>query len=256
MKKIFLSLIALALLATCTQESKQKLNIATAANMQFAMKELVQSFTLDTGIECEIIIGSSGKLTAQIHQGAPFDILVSADMKYPTKLYKEGLALEKPQIYAYGTLVLWTMKEAINLPVFSDCIPLLTSDAVKHLAVANPKTAPYGRASMEILDHYNLFERVEHKLVYGESIAQTNQFITTQAADLGFTSKSVVLHSGLQNQGKWIEIPIDLYTPISQGIILVKHAESRLSQAQKFRDFLFSPKGKEILNNFGYVVTF
>ena len=235
--------------------------------MQFAIKALTKSFSLETGIECETILGSSGKLTAQIQQGAPFDIFVSADMKYPVELHGRGMTIGQPKVYAYGSLVLWTTRlnkfptcalnphspqQPNNFPTCLDS--LLSSKTIHHIAIANPKTAPYGLAAVEVLRHYNLFEKVQDKLVYGESIAQTNQFINTQAAELGFTSKSIVLSPGLLNKGIWIDLPSDIHTPITQGIVLLKHAKKRLPQAQKFNDFLFSPKGKEILNNFGYQV--
>lgn len=242
------------LFTTCHQENRQKLTIATAANMQFAMEALSTSFTTETGIECETIIGSSGKLTAQIKQGAPFDVFISADMKYPTVLYNSGMTTDAPKIYAYGNLVLWTTIPDIPFHNFANCISLLASDTIHHIALANPKTAPYGVAAIEVLKHYKLFEKVESKLVFGESIAQTNQFITTQAAEVGFTAKSVALSPKIKNIGQWVAIESDIYTPIAQGVVILKQAENRLPQSKKFYNFLFSAKAKEILDNFGYDV--
>lgn len=215
--------------------------------MQFVMVELIENFTKKTGIECETIISSSGKLTAQITEGAPFDIIVSADMKYPLKLFKNGLTITKPQIYAYGKLVLWSMNNDIE-----PSIEILTKSEITHIALANPKTAPYGLASIDVLKHYHILDSIQHKLVYGESISQTNQFITSKAAEIGFTSKSVVMST--KTKGKWIGINSELHTPIAQGIALLKNRNNHSKEAKLFYDFMFSTKGKEILNKFGYSV--
>ena len=247
---LFLITLAIACLG-CGKENRTKLTIAVAANMQFAMEELKQAFVEDTGIACETIIGSSGKLTAQIREGAPFDVFISADMKYPTELFKWQLTLEDPEIYAYGKLVLWSMVDNLK-----PSIDLLTKDVISHIALANPKTAPYGAAAVEVLKRYKIWEDVKSKLVYGESIAQTNQFITSKAAEIGFTAKSVVLSPAMQHQGKWYELDQDIYPPIAQGIVLLRQRKSHHTDARKFRDFLFSIKGKNILNKFGYSTSF
>lgn len=215
--------------------------------MQFAIHELVEDFSKTTGIECEIIISSSGKLTAQIHEGAPFDVFVSANLKYPNDLFEKGLTLEKPKIYAYGKLVLWTMKNDLQ-----PSIQLLESSEIKHIALANPKTAPYGNASVEVLNHYKVFQKLSSKFVYGESIAQVNQFVNSQVADLGFTSKSIVLSPKMIGKGKWIEIDDSIYSPIAQGIVCIKNDAEKEKLALSFSKFLFSKKGKKILNTFGY----
>ncbi len=215
--------------------------------MQFAINELVDNFSKTSGIECEIIISSSGKLTAQINEGAPFDVFVSANMKYPNDLFEKGLTLGEPKIYAYGKLVMWSMKKE-----FTPSIQLLENDKVKHVAVANPKTAPYGNAAIEVLRHYDFFEELQSKLVYGESIAQVNQFVNSQAAEIGFTSKSVVLSPKMIDKGNWVEIDESIYSPIAQGIVCLKNDPAKKNIALKFSDFIFSKKGKEILNTFGY----
>ena len=246
--RLLLFFIALTMVFLgCGKEDHTKLTVAAAANMQFAMEELTRAFLEDTDIECETIISSSGKLTAQIKEGAPFDIFVSADMKYPNDLFENGFTTGEPDIYGYGKLVLWSMYEGV-----APTIDLLTSEKISHIALANPKIAPYGVAAREVLKHHGIWERVQDKLVYGESIAQTNQFITSKAAEMGFTAKSVVLSPALNSKGRWRELNPDTYTPIAQGIVLLKGRESQQAKAQKFRDFLFSAKGKKILNKFGY----
>jgi len=237
----------LLLIFSCENKNSPKLRIATSANMHFAINELVKKFTRLEGIECEVIVGSSGRLTAQINEGAPFDVFVSANMKYPNDLYKKGLTKEKPKVYAHGKLVLWTLK--------NDIIPslkLLENIEIKHIALANPKIAPYGNASIQVLNHYEILKSLNSKLVYGESIAQVNQFISSQVADLGFTSKSVVLSPKMVDKGKWIEIDQSIYSPIEQGIVCLNNNSLKERLALKFSDFIFSKKGKEILNTFGY----
>ena len=238
-------------LASCGNGSgetdQKKITIATAANMQFAMEELIKVFTEKTGIECDLVIGSSGKLTAQISEGAPYDIFVSANMKYPNEIFKKGLAVSEPSVYAYGKLVLWTTNDGIE-----PSLGILSSNKIEHIALANPKTAPYGIAAEEVLKKNDLLEVLGDKFVYGESISQTNQFITSGSANIGFTAKSVVLSPQMIDEGKWIEISDSLYSPIDQGIVLIKRDEGDLESAKEFKDFLFSEDAQEILIKFGY----
>ena len=227
------------------------LTVAVAANVQYTFAELKTEFEKETGIMVKPVIGSSGKFTAQIENGAPFDVFLSADMSYPQTLEQEGLAYNTTKTYAYGTLVLWTMNN-IDL---SKNIAILGDDNVRKIAIASPNTAPYGRQAVNAFKHFNLYKQVQKKLVYGESIAQANQFIATKAADIGITAKSVVLAPNMKDQGKWIEIDKGAYEPIAQGAVILKAAENgHLPDAQKFFDFLFSAKAKEIFKKYGYVL--
>lgn len=240
--------------SNATGDKTMKITIATAANMQFAMKELTQAFTDTSGIECDIVIGSSGNLTAQISEGAPYDVFVAANMKYPNTLYDKGMAEKPPAIYASGRLVLWTIMDDRS-PTLGE----LTTDRIKHIAIANPKLAPYGAAAIEVLQHHNLLEKIRPKLVYGESIAQTNQFITSASAEVGFTAMSVVLSPQMKDKGKWTALAPDTYAPIDQGAIIIKKENSDQKRNSsngpgQFFEFLFSSKAKEILKDFGYLV--
>ena len=229
----------------CSDKRNENLIIATAANVQFAMEEIVKSFKEETGIQCEIILGSSGQLSAQIKSGAPYDVFVSANMKYPQDIFENNLAIRKPSIYAYGVLVLWTHRTSIS-------IRDLVSNSIQKIAIANPTTAPYGKAAVDALKKSDLLDRVNEKLVYGESISQVNQFILSNAVDAGFTSKSVVVSRELENTGKWIAIDQDLYNPIEQGIVVIKGDHEK--EATQFFDFMFSEKGRNILLANGYRV--
>jgi len=236
---------------SCKEETSEKITIATAANMQYAVKEIAVTFTKETGIECQTIIGSSGKLTAQIIEGAPFDVFISADTKYPDNLYSKGFTTTKPEIYGYGKLILWTLKDDI-IP----SIEILFTNKIQHIASANPKTAPYGIATEEVLTYYSIFKEVKPKLVFGESVAQTNQFITSKVAEIGFTAKSVVLTPVLKEKGSYIEIDQAAYTPIAQSAVILKNASENYINSEKFFNFLYSKKGKEILEKHGYTVNY
>ena len=241
--------ISIGFFYSCNTEKKDSLRIAVASNLQFVMTELVQEFSENTGIDCEVIVGSSGKLTAQIIEGAPFDLLLSADVKYPNELYDKGFATDQPKVYAYGNLILWTVVEGLSPDLDS-----LASERIKYIAVGNPKTAPYGVAALQVLNNTGVFNSVNDKIVYGESVSQTNQFILSQAADLGFTSKSVVLSPQMINKGSWKEIDKELYEPMAQAMVVLKNRKEYTIKAIQFKDFILSAKGKKILHKFGYNV--
>src|SRR5665213_3535065 len=138
------------------EKEKPTLNIAVAANMRFAMQEISKAFTNKTGIVCNLVISSSGKLMAQIKEGAPYDLFISADMKYPNELFKAGFASAQPKIYAYGKLVMWSMINGLK-PSFD----MLKNSKIIHIAIADPKTAPYGEAATEALKHYGIYESIK-----------------------------------------------------------------------------------------------
>ena len=235
---------------SATQNTQPTLTIATAANAQFAIREIAQLFEDQSNIPVDLIIGSSGKLTAQIQQGAPFDILVSADMKYPQRLHKEGYTKKSPSVYANGKLVLWTT--LLDLEVDTK-LAFMESASIRKIAIANPKNAPYGEEAIRVLEHYNLYNKVQHKLVYGESIAQTTQFIATQNCEVGITAKSIVTSSQLANQGKWIEIPSDAYQPIQQGVVITNYGNKHhATSVEQFFTYLFSKEAKLIFEKYGY----
>ena len=229
------------------EDKSSKLVIATAANMQFAMEALTQKFTEKTHIICELATSSSGKLTAQIKEGAPYDLFVSANMKYPQELFSHGYAKSAPKIYAYGQLVLWT-----TIADLEPSIDVLTQEHINHIALANPKSAPYGSAAIEVLQHYNITPQVEQKLVYGESIAQTNQFMMSKSAEIGFTAMAVVRSPKIKGVGKWKILDSDFHSPIAQGAILIKNEQESNTAAEQFYNFLFSDSAIEILKAYGY----
>jgi molybdate transport system substrate-binding protein len=227
----------------------QKLRIAVAANAQFVSRILTQEFKKQSGIDAELIVSSSGKLTTQIEQGAPYDVFLSADMKYPQELYSKQLTTAKPEIYAYGTLIMWS-KKGIDL---SKGLNSLTNTSVKKIAIANKALAPYGEAAEQALQRTNLLARLKTKLVYGESIAQVNQYLLIGVADVAFTAKSVVFDADQKNNGNWKEVDPKLYKPIAQGVVVLKSSKAEnLKHAIQFYKFLFSAKAKHIFKQYGY----
>ena len=228
--KLFGLICSIIILSCCTQKT-EPLRIATAANMQFAMKKLVEEFEELHQIETEIILSSSGKLTAQIEAGAPFDLFFSADTKYPERLASLGLC-DNPIIYAYGQLAYWENTERAN----------------QVYAMANPKTAPYGQATQEYLSH---LAGPRKEMVYGESISQVNQFLLSGAVDGGYTSLSSVLSNRLADEGKWVLIPDSLHSKIAQALVIVGSSK-KTNDAQSFVDFVQSKRGQEILKQNGY----
>jgi molybdate transport system substrate-binding protein len=254
MKKFILIVSFLAAFLDVWVANAQKgVTVAIAANMQFAMKEIKADFEQQTGIAVSLVTESSGKLSAQIMEGAPYDVFVSADMKYPEDLYKKGFAVGGPRPYATGLLVLWTAGAEIK-PTAD--LNVLYSTAVKKIAVANPKTAPYGVAAEEALKYYHAYDRVKDKLVYGESIGQTQQFIATQAADIGFIAKSQVLAGEMKGKGRWVDIDPKAYQHITQGAVILKHGEQTNEEyAQRFYTFLYSATAKTVFKKYGYIVS-
>lgn len=243
--KLSLYLFAALLITGCKQKVSD-LTIATAANVQPAMQEITDLFSSETGITCHITAGASGNLTTQISQGAPFDLFVSADTGYPLKLHDQGLTDGTPRVYAYGSLVLWTIHD--KTPAIKD----LTSPSIHHIAIANPNTAPYGLAAREVLKYFGLYDSVKGKLVYGQSISQTNQFILSGAADDGFTSLSTVLSDELKSTGHWSTIESAAYAPIAQAAVVLKGGQAPDKVKQQFLDFLVSKEASSIFVKFGY----
>ena len=225
--------------------------VAVAANMQYAMEDLSIVFEKKYGIKVEISSASSGVLTTQIKQGAPFDLFISANMRYPNLLFQENLTVDTPEVYAHGSLVLWTMK-GVDI---SKGLACLLEDNVKKIAIANNETAPYGIAAFEALKNKGYLDSISSKLIYGESVGQVNQYIMSKSVDIGLTSKSVLFSPKIKGKGHYIEIDTSLYKPIYQGIVMLMNAkEKNLKNAELFYNFMFSVEAKEVLTKYGYEI--
>jgi molybdate transport system substrate-binding protein len=228
----------------------QPVRVAVAANAQFVLKALKADFQKATGIDLEIISGSSGKLTAQIKNGAPYDIFLSADMAMPQNLHQAGFSLTKPKVYALGSLIVCSSAN-LNLKNWPN---LLSQPSIAKIALANPALAPYGKATEAVLRHYKLWEALQTKLVLGESIAQVNTYVTTGAVKLGFTTEALIYEKHNKNLN-WVRVNENLYPPIQQGVVMLKHAQkANLKAAQKFYQYLYSPAAQELFRQNGYQV--
>lgn len=228
------------------------INLALSANVSYAIEAIKKEFSLlHPDIEVKVIVGSSGKLTAQINNGAPYDVFMSANMKYPEALYESAKAITKPRVYAQGSLAYMSVKKRD----FSQGLHLLESETIKRIAVANPKTAPYGKASFEALSSAGLLSKVKRKIVYGESAAQTLSY-TMSAVDIGFVAKSSLYSPKLKRfkEGEnWAEVDVKLYTPIKQGVVLLSHAREN-QDAKVFYEFILSKKAQKIFLEYGYKI--
>jgi molybdate transport system substrate-binding protein len=244
-------LIAIILLSHTILVSSE-IRVAVAANVSYAIHPLIKEFNkTHPTTKVHVILGSSGKLFAQISHGAPYDLFMSANMKYPNRLYEDNLTTDKPIIYAQGALALLSSK-ASN---FDAGLNILTEKNIKKIAVANPKTAPYGVATQEALQHAKLYDTIKEKFVYGESISQTVTYAIS-AADIGIVAKSSLFAPQMSAYTKgihWVDVDEALYTPIDQGMVLLKKSE-RKDEAKAFYDFMQSKKAKKILTSFGYKV--
>lgn len=223
----------------------QDLKIA-AANLTRTLKALVKEFQKEHPKDAiSISFNSSGKLYAQIIQNAPFDLFISADIARPKKIYDEKITPFKEEVYAKGVLVLWSENLKIN------SLEILKDPKIKRIAMANPKLAPYGKASMEVLDYLKLTPTLKPKIVYGASISQAHQFVATKNAQIGFGALSLIDKKD-KNLSYFI-IDKALYSPIEQALIATKNGANN-PLAKVFKDFLFSPKARAIFKEYGYIV--
>ena len=250
-KIIILTFIYIGAIYACTSNGadstkKAELNIAVAANMQFAMDSLVQIFEKDHGINCEVSANSSGMLTAQIEKGAPFDLFVSANLRYPNILKEKGYA-DAPVVYAQGSLILVYRKGK-----YRDIDDVWKSKSVTRIGIAQDKTAPYGMAARDYLKKRGIEYKISKKLVIGESVGQVNQYIQTGVVDAAFTSYSYMAKFP---NAKFLEVDDQSYDPIHQGAVILKHGkENHMESSKAFMDFLLSEKAGRILEHFGYKV--
>jgi molybdate transport system substrate-binding protein len=219
------------------------LRIAAAADLEPVLPPILDQFRQATGIQAEATFQASAVLTTQIQNGAPFDLFLSADTGYPKRLIDAGLAdaagtadSSTPIIYAKGTLVLWTRKDA-HLPPPS--LELLRSPELKRLAIANPERAPYGRAAVAALTNLKLYDALKPRLVTAENIAQTAQFVDSGNADAGLISLTSAMTARLSASGSYFVIPRDLYPPIEQGVVIITNTKQR-AEAHKLLDYLLS----------------
>jgi len=225
----------------------QNLKVAAAANLQPVIKILQSDFKQKTGITIEPIVSSSGNIATQIKNGAPYDVFLSADTEFPEKLFKEGFTTKKPVIYARGSLVICSNQDI----GFENWERVLLTGRIKKIAIANPATAPYGRAAAEVLKRKGILDNIQSKIVTGESISQVNTYITTGVADIGFTTQALVKDPKNKTKLYWQVIDPQYYAPIEQAMVLLKRSANN-PDAEKFYQYILSPAAKAIFKEYGY----
>lgn len=231
---------------------EREIRVAAAADLKFTMSELAQQFERNSQTKVSVTYGSSGNFFAQIQNGAPFDLFLSADIEYPRKLEASGFA-EPGTLYEYavGRIVIWAPRQTPT-DLKNQGWNALLSLAVQRIAIANPEHAPYGRAAVAAMQKAGVYEQVKFRLVYGENISQAAQFVQSGNAQIGIIAKSLALSPEMKNGEIW-EIPADMHPPIEQAAIVLKNAKNKQG-AQKFLDFLKSESGRRVLEKHGFVV--
>ena len=240
---------AVAWLAATTTAAPT-LSVAAAADLQAALPAIAARFEQDTGGKVALTFGSSGNFFTQIQNGAPFDVLLSADVDYPRRLEHTGQA-EPGSLYRYATgrIVLWTRNDS-GIDVRKG-LAALAHPQVRRIAIANPDHAPYGRAAVAALRHEHLYEQVEHKLVRGENISQTAQFVESGNADAGIVALSLALAPAMKSAGTFVEIPESFYPALDQAAVVVA-ASKQKATAHEFVRFLAAAESVRILETFGF----
>ena len=213
--------------------------IAAASNLTYVMPEIVKEFNKKyPDVKVKFILSSSGKLTAQILKGAPYDIFLSADMKYPSFLYSKGKGIYKPRIYAKGKIILISFNE----------MPSLKKLENKTIAISKPQTTPYGKAAVEVFKNLGIYNKIKNHLVYAQSVASVLSYVRS-GADVGVVNKSLIYSNKIKRLNFYYkDINSSLYSPINQGILLLSHKNS----AKEFYNFLLSKDAKRIFKKFGY----
>ncbi len=249
MKSITSLLLGCSLLFAATVHA-EKITIAAAADLKFAMDEIVTSFkSTNPTEEIVVVYGSSGTFNTQIQNGAPFDLFFSADINFPRALIKAGLAAGDVKPYAVGRIVLWSAsQDATKMTLAS-----LTDSKIMRIAIANPKHAPYGKRAEEALRASGLWDRLESKFVYGENIAQTAQFVQTGNAQVGIIALSLAMNPELSKKGGYWLIPDSLHAPLEQGFVITKQAAGK-SLAKRFADYMNSKSARAVMTKYGFVL--
>lgn len=245
-RRLFASVAAsLALAAAGRAET---ITVAAAADLKFAMDEIVTAFeSAHAGDRIEVVYGSSGKFHTQIQQGAPYDLFFSADIDLARQLAANGFAASGVERYAIGRLVLWSA----TLDATRMTLATLLDPAITRVAIANPQHAPYGRRAEEALRASGLWEKVEPKLVFGENIAQAAQFVESGSAQVGILALSLAIAPQLAARGGYSLVPDALHTPLDQGFVLTRRSAGN-PLARRFADFVRGAAGRAAMARYGF----
>jgi molybdate transport system substrate-binding protein len=230
----------------------QDITVAAAADLQFAMQDIAARFQKETGRTVKLIYGSSGNFFEQIQNGAPFDLLFSANLDYAKRLETAGLT-EPGSYYQYakGKIVLWVPNESkLDL---SSGVRVLLDPSVKKIAIANPQHAPYGQAAVAAMQKEMVYDKVKDKLVLGENISQTASFVASGSADAGIIALSLALSPNIKDKGRYVEIPNSDYPPIEQACVILNSSKNKDS-AKRFVAFIQTAAIADVLRNYGFDV--
>jgi len=246
-------LLALLLLLIGTFATAQGIVVAAAADMSGALPQLVETYTKKTGQTVKVTLGSSGNLTNQIRNGAPFDVFFSADEEYPQQLIAEGLA-SKDTLYRYavGRLVLWVPGDS-PLDLSKVGMKALLDPSVKKISIANPATAPYGRAAEAALRHFGIYNQVSSRLVLGENVSQAAQFVESGNAQAGLIALSHALAPAMKDKGRYWTVPLDVYPTLNQAAVVLSRSKQQ-EAARRFLEFVRSPEASSLLSSYGFSV--
>lgn len=228
-----------------------ELTIAAAADLQFAMHALIQGFERKNGTQAKLVLGSSGNLTTEIEHGAPFDLFFSADVAHPEQLVKNGMAAPGSFVrYAVGRLVVYLPPDS-PLDLKRQGLAALKNPAVRKIAIANPRFAPYGQAAVAALRHAGLYETLDPRIVMGEDVSQTTQFVVSGNAQAALTALSLMLAPGQKPPGRYWLVPLEDYPPLDQAAVIVNRS-SQKPLARAFLAFVKTPEGQAILSRYGF----
>lgn len=243
---IILTSVNLAGTVTTPAQAEQAL-VAVAANFVPPFREVAMEFEKSTGHTLRVASGSSGNFYAQIKNGAPFDVFVSADTERPKLLEEDGLGVKDSRVtYAVGRLALWSLT-----PSLVKGADTLNSQHFKHLAIANPKTSPYGAAAMQAMQKLGVWDNLQPRIVTGENLGQTMGFIESGNAELGFVALSQVLDPKLKGKGARWDVPTDLHEPIKQDMILLTKGKDNPA-ARALMEFIGGPQAQAVIRRYGY----
>lgn len=248
-KSLAAGLVA-AFVSLAPAQAAEKVTIAAAADLKFAMDEIAATFRkAHPGDEVDVIYGSSGKFHTQIQQGAPFDIFFSADVGFARGLKAAGQAITEPKLYAIGRIVLWSAARDASKLTLAD----LTDPSIKKIAIANPQHAPYGKRAEEALRTVGLWDTLQDKLVFGENIAQTAQYAQSGAADIGIIALSLAVNEELASKGGYALIPADKHSPLEQAYVVTKHGEGN-ALAAAFAAYMATTDARHVMTRYGFVL--
>jgi len=229
-----------------------EITVAAASDLNVVFKEITAGFEQQTGHRVKVSLGSSGNFFAQLSNGAPFDLFFSADLSYPRKLAEAGLADPATLfIYGVGRIVLWVPKDS-PIDVGTLGMAALRHPSVHKIAIANPRHAPYGRAAVAAMEHFQVYDAVKDKLVLGENISQTAQFVQVGGAEIGIIALSLALAPAMTETGRYWEIPLETYPRLEQGAVMMNPAKDPTT-ARAFLDYVKSAAGRGAFARYGLV---